>query len=133
MDAIGWGSGERVTAGVLGGLDENRIGPTQNILEEPAPAAIARQSAIGDAAVCDEERGPGAFRFAIEIGPDFGFEYDDQRWPQTAQNAADRRAVIEGSEEDAIGEAGKLLRRQRVSGEGGGRYKQLYRGPLGTQ
>ena len=66
-------------AGVLLGLGQNRIGPTQDVAEKAAGGAVARQRAIGDAAVDDQQRRSGALRFAIQIGPDLGFEHHHQR------------------------------------------------------
>ena len=54
-------------------------GQSQHVPEKPAPAPVARQGAIGNAAVDHYQRRAGTLRFAIEIRPDFGFEHHHQR------------------------------------------------------
>ena len=98
-------AGNHEAAAVFIGLSENRVGPDQGVAEEAAGGAVPRQGPIGDAAVDDQQGRSRALRFAIQIGPDFGFENHDHGGAQAAEHAADYGAIVERREENTLGEA----------------------------
>ncbi len=101
--------------------------------EEPPPAAIARQRAIGNAAVHDQQRRPGPLRLAVEVGPDFGLEHDHNGGTQPPQHSPDDAAVVDRREENALRQFGQSLLGCRASGQGrGGDINRRLR-PLGSQ
>lgn len=109
-----------VAGGGGGVLGEDEIGEGEDVAEEAAEAEIAGEGAVRDAGVDDEETGAVAAGFAKEVGPDFGFGDDEKRGTEAAEDAAHGKAVVDGGEEDAAGEARQFFFADVASGEGGG-------------
>src|SRR5208283_321464 len=71
-------------------------------------------------ATAEENDGHAAlFRFTQEVGPNFGFENDDNGGTDGVEKFADRKNPVEREIDDGIGEGDALLG-QRVAGDGGG-------------
>lgn len=114
-----FGAERAVARGGGGVLGEDEVGEGEDVAEETAEAEVAGEGAVRDAGVDDEEAGAVAAGFAKEVGPDFGFGNDEERGADAAEDAAHGEAVVDGSEEDAVGQGGELLLADGASGEGG--------------
>ncbi len=79
----------------------------------------ASKGTIGDAAADEENGNIAAGGFAQEVGPDFGFEDDDEGRLDGVEDAANAEDPVEGEIDDGIGE-GHVFLGQSKSGEGGG-------------
>src|ERR1700722_6771911 len=103
LNVIGPRSGNDEALLIFRALREDRIDAAQRVAKEPVPAAIARQSAVGDAAVHQNQRSSGSLRFPIKVGPDLGLKHDHRSRPQTPKYAPDHGPVIERREKYAVG------------------------------
>ena len=79
----------------------------------------AGEGAVGDAAADEQDGDFAATRFAEEVGPDFGFEDDDDGGFDGVENAANAEGPVEGEIDYGVGE-GHALFGEGVTGEGGG-------------
>ena len=79
----------------------------------------AGEGTIGDASADEKDGYFVAAGFAEEIGPDFGFQDDDERGFCGVEDAADAEGPVQGKINDRIGE-GHTLFDQGIAGEGGG-------------
>jgi len=79
----------------------------------------ARERAVGDAAADEEDRDVAAGGFAEEVGPDFGFEDDDDGGIDCFEDATNAEGPVQGEEDYGVCEGHALLG-EGVTGEGGG-------------
>ena len=113
--------------GVFGGLHEESGGVrecrSEEGLEIEAEEAeimlIAREGTVGNAAAEEKNGDIAALGFAEEVGPNLGFENDDDGRINGEENFANRENPIKRKINNGIGKGNALLR-QSVRGEGGG-------------
>lgn len=123
-DAV-WGRAKLEEAVAGGGvLGQDAVRQGEDRPEEAAEAKVAGEGGIGDAAVDEQQAAAGAFGFAEEVGPDFGFGDDDEGGTDGAQDAANGEAEVEGGVEDAGGKSGQPGFGEGASGQGGGGDKE---------
>ena len=78
-------------------LRQHQVGAGEHRAQDPRQAAVAREGAVGDAAVDDGQRGARALGLAEEVGPDLGFRHHHHRRLQRAQHAPHREHVSTGA------------------------------------
>ena len=98
-----------------GGFQERLQVETENI-EVALPTG---EGAVGDAAADEEDGDVAAGGFAEEVGPDFGFEDDDDGGFDGVEDTADAKGPVKGEIDYGVGE-GHALFGEGVTGEGGG-------------
>jgi len=92
-----------------GGLEKGLQIETENV-EITLPAG---EGAVGDAAANEEDGDFAASRFAEEVGPDFGFEDDDDGGFDGVEKAANAEGPVEGEIDYGVGEGHALFWRGR--------------------
>src|SRR5579859_223287 len=126
-DFFGRGTEGENAVGVLLGLHEEGGGLGERGFEERLEIETkngeiglpAGEGAIGDAAADEENGDVAAGCFAEEVGPDFGFEDDDEGGFYCVENAANGEGPVEREIDYGVGK-GHTLFGEGVAGEGGG-------------
>ena len=108
-------------------------GQGEDMAEEALPTAVARKRTVGDTAIDDQQRRSGSFRFAIQIGPDLGFENHNHGRTEPAQHPADDGPVIDRREEDALRHFSQASLGDSASGQGAWWKEHGRKRPLGAQ
>lgn len=99
-------------------LGEDAVRLRERVPEKPAEAKVARQGAVRDAGVGEQEARAGTAGFAEQIGPDLGLHDNDKSRTEAPQHAAHGEAIIQRRIEDTIGEPGELFLAESAPGKG---------------
>ncbi len=103
-----------------GGVSERGFQERLQIEAECAEIALpADKGAVGDAAADEEDGDAAAAGFAEEVGPDLGFEDDDDGGFDGVENAANVESPVKREKDYGVGK-GHAFFGEGVPGEGGG-------------
>ncbi len=126
-DPVGGSTEGFEAVGVLLGLHQEsrgvgKSGSQERFEKETESAEVglpAGEGAVGDASADEEDGNFAAGGFAEEVGPDFGFEDDDEGGFGGVEDATDAEGPVEGEIDDGVG-IGHAFFGEGVAGEGGG-------------